>query len=398
MSKHWAAGRHRWLVSALLGPPTIAVALAVGPAGVGTPVRAAIGAAAADAAEGAMAPVDGILDRPAVDVAVIDPAAGADRASLVVLRPPDPTAGTAVELLTADGRGAWSVADRKVLVDRLPANPATEPMSGYLLRLGTDPRFVAALPGPTGALRLVRFDVRGAEIRVGAFVTPPMPLEGAGSADVDGDGSVEVVTVSRASPSDALPGGVRCESVIRVLDGPTLAERVRHVAPGVRIGPVALAPLDDRGGTDLAATVVAPCEAGPAIAPGDLVGIGLVDGVLIGHAPLSPASDAPAGPLPVQLRPGAPAVVIAADGDRTTVVDPARGWSKADLFVARERRRHRSGGRRRGDDRCGRPRPQRSTEEPRDPAPSGGRQRPAALRPWHPTRQRLPWSDVALVA
>lgn len=72
-----------------------------------------------------------------------------------------------------------------------------------------------------------------------------LPLDGATTRDLDGDGRVDVLAVSFGAETYVVLDVVPSPS------GPVLVERARTVVPGLRPGPAALADLDDDGREDL---------------------------------------------------------------------------------------------------------------------------------------------------
>lgn len=272
------------------------------------------------------------LDLPAVDAVLLAPDPGRSPRLLRVRAP----AGEApvLELLMSDV-GGWVVADALAL-DTSGGGVQAIP---WLVALGSDERFVAIAGGaPGSASRLTRIEVVGSRLVANVAVDVAGAIDGAGAADTDGDGRVELLLAGPPEPGSvaAVAGG--CGTVLRVLDGSTLAEARRIDAGSLSLGGGALAELDGRPGLDLAATVRDTCAAGTptgagALDQGDLVGLRLADGTQLGAVALDPPGGGSAVPVPVQMGSGERDLVVVLDGERTVIVDPAADWTSVDALV-----------------------------------------------------------------
>ena len=203
-------------------------------------------------------PGAGPLDRPLVDVALVQPGDGLDA-------PPF--------LLTLETAGFPQGAVRIALLDRsidwLPMAEGTVALPGdgaetpWLVDLGGGRFVVLSTSHDEGQTALLRVDVQpDAEppIAIGPMTRLAMAVDDAGAIDVDGDGSTELVV---ASATTTRGGGTCQSSEIRVLDGTGLHEVAHYPIPDLRLAGGVLGEWDGEPGGDLLAYTYGNCPAGP---------------------------------------------------------------------------------------------------------------------------------------
>jgi hypothetical protein len=298
-----------WLARVAL---SLAAALA-GPAGP---------AAAAD-------PTDSPLAGPYVDVAVIagngDPAAAPGPPRLLAVQPPDSAAPGIVHvvLLGPEG-GRWRALARiDVETSLAQAGPAR------LIPLGDTFALVAVdAPAERTFVQLLR---PGAAVITGGVSQGSMlGAGGAGAADVDGNGTPELVLSGRSSALGPLGCG---GSLLEVLDGRSLAPRLTVGLGSLDLAGGAIGRLGGRG-QDLIASAHTPCAAASSPGGDPLVVVDLRTGstriVLDG---MSSVAGGPWIPLLVDLDGDHVDEAIARQDGRTVVIDPAQDW-RAELLAA----------------------------------------------------------------
>lgn len=316
------AGRRRVRQAAAA---TLAVAAVLVGASAGTAVRAAdpVSGAGSDA-RAAGDPLGG----PFVDVALV-PAGlpDADRVAprLVVVRPPDShePGSVHVELLIRDAV-RWSVAGTLDVPTGLAvAGPGwIVPLDGSLALLSVD--------ADGGRTSLVILEPETASIRQVGSITIPLVANRAGSADVDGDGSSELVLArSPSGRSDGVCPGTR----LAVLDGRAGAIRSEATVVGLRLDGGAIGRLGGRG-MGLVAYGTRSCGGGPARPwPDEVVSVDLDSGrttarLALQQAPTLLAALGPRLPLLVDLDGDGIDEAVVRDGPATIVLDPAHDWRR----------------------------------------------------------------------
>jgi len=276
-------------------------------------------APAASAADG---DPEGILDRQIVDVAVIDRGGGL-WPDLLTLDTSDPTSSTVrVTLLRRDV--AWSVlGETTVDVDRsVDSTP-------WLVDLGERRFAVVLVVGQPESVVLplrVDPDSRVSPLRVGAPVAVENMVSGAGAADVDGDGTSELVVASSMSDDPRSCEGNKVE----VMSGDDLQQRDTLVVPGMRLAGAALGEWDGRPGADLLANAYESCPDFPD--PGErhhLLAIRLSDGSTIVDIPTAkgdPTPPLPSDPLVIDVDGDGRDEAIVSTDLEISIVDPTDGW------------------------------------------------------------------------
>lgn len=271
----------------------VAALLALPPGPTGPPVADGVGdAVRGDGADGMVALPGG----PFLDVATL--ADGRLLAvSAQVARLPG---GPSVRLIERSPEG-WRITssiDLDPLGNRVEGAP-------WLVELAPD-RFAVLTPLPAArATRISAIEVGQRGLAMGRVVRFDRPVDEALGADVDGDGTAELVLDSSAVD----PAGPTCQSgVVSILDGRSLAVRATHVLPNERVVVAAAVPLDDVPGAELAAYTSGSCPATPA-SPGDhrLLVLRLDDGTILRRGAL----DGAAGIIAAAI----PPVAVDADGD-----------------------------------------------------------------------------------
>ena len=283
-------------------------------------------------------PADDPLAGTFADVALVTPPEGETGAALprlLVVRAPDPTdPGTVVlDLLQADGDG-WTRVDRLSVATGLDApGPATLiPLSGRFAVLATDlggKTYVGLIAeNPTG----LRQDAKKVEV---------LGRVGAGAADVDGDGSAELVLVGNAV-SDGVGGCLW--SPLVVMNGETLKQVVSSQIPGIGLDGGAIGHFGTAPGEDLLAYAHAGCAPEQRSAPDSVAVIDLATGGLDPslrihtYRPVGEGSYVGPGRIDVDGVAG-PVVPLVADldgdgideailrsGPAVVILDPAQGW------------------------------------------------------------------------
>jgi hypothetical protein len=264
---------------------------------------------------------------------------GGDPGRLLVVRPaaePDGVAadGAASLELLVDDRDGW----RSTSTLSLDAGRSTADLGEvdadarpWLLPLPTGSgAIVVRTAGGAARSVLGRFDVVGDEIVAGRTLEVSGPIDGAGLADVDGDGSVELVTSTPEAPGRTPPAPGRCQTVVSVRDPVTLVPlRTIDLWPW-RLGPAALVDVDLDGTVELVGLIAAICDSTFAADLGSVVLVRLATGVTDVTVGLEPPTGPPVAPIPVRVDAGPPVLVLPS-GPRTVVVDPAGGWTATAL-------------------------------------------------------------------
>ncbi len=282
------------------------------------------------------------------DVALVpSPEGGTDAAlpRLLAARAPDPTdPGTiVVDLLQADVDG-WTRVDRLALETGLdePGPAMLIPLDGRFALLATD------LGGKT-YVGLIAESPTG--LRQTAAGVEALGRISAGAADIDGDGSDELVLVGNAVPNGA--GGCLWSQLV-VMSGATLDQALSSRIDGLGLDGGAIGRFGSAPGEDLLAYTHDGCAPEQPSAPNSVALIDLAAGgqdpSLGIHSDRAPDQGAYPGPGPsgVEVRPepvdgppgvGGPFVPLVADldgdgideailrsGPGVVVLDPAQDW------------------------------------------------------------------------
>ncbi len=175
-------------------------------------------------------------------------------------------------LLARDGE-TWLVLDE---ADPFVVPEARSDEASWLVPLGAE-RFALVSTGPADRGTILREgSVVGEEILLQLQTEMPWRVQWATGADIDGDGSVELV-VAGSSEVDPCRG-----TRFAVLDVGALSVRRTFQLPELRVVRGAVGRLDERPGLDLVADAQRECVAGsPVRGQAVVVGINLTDGQLI---------------------------------------------------------------------------------------------------------------------
>jgi hypothetical protein len=223
------------------------------PAGTASPVQAQLSEPP---------PPDATLDRTLVDVAALgDGPRGVPRLLTVEAARTDTAAGTtSVRLATIQGDidGWRTIVEHDVAVEELRDVPIGTPWI-----VGLDPARIALLVpvlAPDRTLLVgLHVAAEGALEETGRQVIDAT-IDDAGAADIDGDGSQDLVLAS----AQTLRAGGTCQgSTIRTLSGGLEGTAVAHPVEGLRLAGGVLGHWDDRPGEDLLAYAYPNCPAGP---------------------------------------------------------------------------------------------------------------------------------------
>lgn len=274
-----------------------------------------------------------LLDHARIDVAELE-SSGADGAPRILVVDPLDSTGRNVHLSILARDGTWSsMAGATIDVDASGVGDAGKP---WLVGLGNDQFVLIATSRLMERSVLVPIDAREGDGRPWVVQGQPVRLDtaidDAGAADVDGDGSLELVV---ANARTLRQGGTCQGSTIWVFHDGELARRSEFPVPDVRLAAGVLGSFDESPGDDLAVYAYPNCPAGPDVSSDlRLLSINLADGTL--------RSDRPAASSPVSAW-VAPPVKFDADGDGRdellglvprglAVIDPLDDWS--DIRVA----------------------------------------------------------------
>lgn len=257
------------------------------------------------------------------DVALLDRDGPDDAPRLLVVDATEPVPGVRrLSILRRDS--AWGV------VSEIGVDVGASGLDPWLVGLGPD-RF-ALLAVSAGSDDTIVVGLRtdaGAgrnELAETGRTRLPTPVTDAGAADVDGDGTTELVLAVARTIRE---GGTCQDSILWVLDGSSLATRAVHRAPGRRLASGVIGRWDDIAGDDLLAYAYDDCPAGPDTLSGaSLIALRLSDGGSILDRPdLVPIVSAWLPP-PVRLDLDGTGTheVLAMIGDGLAVLDPAADW------------------------------------------------------------------------
>lgn len=294
----------------------IRVALVTVMAGAWTPARAAI------------VPTDSPnrLDQPMADVALLDRDGPDDAPRLLVVDATEPQAGVRrLSILRRDSAwGAASEIDIEVGAAGLdPWLVGLGPSRFALLAVsaGSDDTVVIGLQTDAGPGRN--------ELAVTARTQLATPITDAGVADVDGDGTNELVLATARTIRD----GATCQgSIVWVLDGASLATQALHSVPARRLAGGVIGRWDDVAGDDLLAYAYDNCPAGPdATSEASLIAVRLSDGAGVLDVPVFEPGDEAVPflgvPLRLDLDGSGTNEVLAQSAEGLALLDPAAGWT-----------------------------------------------------------------------
>lgn len=277
------------------------------------------------------APDSNPLDRPIVDLALVDGGPGVPPLLVTIDTADLPDGTVRVSLLrrAAD----WEVVDSKVRALSRSTDTAEAP---WLIELEAGSFALVSVSHALDTTTLLPVRVRTPGSRPNLELGEPVGLaaavDDAGAIDVDGDGSKELV-VAMATTRRA--DGVCQSSSIRVLDGSSFAPRAEWPVPDVRLAGGALGDWDGRPGGDLLAYAYGNCPAGPdSVQRLGIIAIRLLDGSLISVVPPMDPPDLgtpPGVPLVADLDADGRDEVVVRDGATLVLLEPARNWARSEI-------------------------------------------------------------------
>ena len=270
-------------------------------------------------------PVDSpnLLDRPMADIALLDVAGPDAVPRLLVLSSPAPeSAAVRATILIRDR--AWSEA--AALDVDLSGTGATE--TPWLIGLGPERFAVIAGALDGSATHVVELRTDGGpdrdRLEEVARTILPAAVEQAAAADVDGDGTVELVLGERPSASHDVCAG----SSVSVLAADDLAMRMSAGSPGKRLAGGVIGQWDGVAGDDLLAYATPSC---PAMFDGPVL---LVMPLRPGATILEPTGDvarstldSPSAPLRLDVDGDGRHEALAMEGGLQAILDPERSWA-----------------------------------------------------------------------
>lgn len=266
-------------------------------------------------------PVAGVLDRRIVDVAVV-PGTDDSPPELVTLGPSGGRSGSITLSILRRGPSGWvALSELSVVLDETVTGSGTP----WLLELGHD-RF-AVLQSVSGEQRtsigLFVIARGGAEpvLVPNSRIAIPTTVVDAGAADVDGDGTQEIVVASDG-------GGVCEHSEVQAFDGDSLLPVAAYQLPYLSIGGAAIGEFDGIPGDDMLAYVIDTCTVRPGVAD-HILAFRLVDGSAIQRLPGSSAREPGAwsgAPWLVDVDADGRDEALVRSGTELVLVDPKRDW------------------------------------------------------------------------
>jgi hypothetical protein len=273
----------------------------------------------------------GPLDRPLVDVALVDRGEGTDPPLLLTLDTVGLPQGS-VRIALLDRAIDWFPVVEETVALYDPGDQAETP---WFVDVGSGRFVILSTSHGRGQTSLLRISVHlegEPTLELGRITPLALAVDDAGAIDVDGDGNLELLV---ASATTTRGGGTCQSSEIRVLDAISLGQREQHLIPDVRLAGGVLGEWDGLPGGDLLAYTYGNCPAGPDSAQRlGLLALRLSDGVPT--VVISPGD--PSGSLPL---PGVPLAAdfdgdgrdeaVIRDGDALAIVEPARGWARTEL-------------------------------------------------------------------
>lgn len=264
------------------------------------------------------------LDHPMVDLALLEPSGPDDAPRLLVVDAIESAPGM-VRLSILRRDGAWDV-DSEMQVDLGVAG-----VTPWLVGLGPTRFALLAVEPAAERTMIVGIQTDAGAGRADLGETGRQPIDGvvddAGAADVDGDGTSELVV---GTARTARTGGTCQGSTLRILDGRTLEPRGSTLElPGRRLAAGVIGRWDDVPGDDLLVYAYPNCPAGPdTAAEVGLIAIRLADGeIVLDRGGIGPNAASFVGP-PMRLDLDGTGMheVVALDAQGLSVLDPSSGW------------------------------------------------------------------------
>lgn len=263
------------------------------------------------------------LDQPIADLALLEPSGPDDAPRLLVVDAIESSPGVVrVAILRRDG--AWDV-DSEMQVDL-----GTAGVTPWLVGLGpTRFALLAVTPSAEGTMIVgIQTDAGAgrADLAETARQSFNEAIDDAGAADVDGDGTAELVV---ANARTVRAGGTCQGSTVRILDGIGLVQRTSVSLPGRRLAAGVIGRWDDVSGDDLLAYAYPNCPAGPdTAAEVGLIAVRLTDGsIVLDRGGIGLDAGSFVGP-PIRLDMDGTGMheVLALDARGLSVLDPTSGW------------------------------------------------------------------------
>lgn len=266
------------------------------------------------------------LDQPMADVALLDRDGPDDAPRLLVVDAVEPEPGVRrVSILRRDS--AWGVASElRVDVGESGRDP-------WLIGLGPSRFALLAVSERSNDTIVIGLQTDAgpgrnelAETGRTQFTTS---VTDAGAADVDGDGTNELVLATARTVRE---GGTCQGSTVWVSDGSSLVTRAVHDVPGRRLAGGVIGQWDEVAGEDLLGYAYDNCPAGPDTASeASLIAIRLSDGALIHDGPLLGAGTEAVRflgvPVRVDLDGTGAHEVLAQTLEGLALLDPDSGWT-----------------------------------------------------------------------
>ena len=322
--------RHR--VPPRLAPSAAALILAVATATIPRPSAAAEGAADFTGA----AESRNWLDRPIWDLAALDPS-GPDGAPRLLAIAADGSAPQGVVRLRILRRDRTWEPDDELSLD-LRATGVSGVGVPWLIGLGAT-RFAVISTTPSeerSSVVVIGTDAGPGRSRLAelARTTMDFPIDDAGAADVDGDGTIELVLAS--ARSDRTGGACRGSQVAILDEG--LTRTGGFEVTGRRLAGGVLGQWDDAPGADLLAYAYPDCPAAanPATDRG-LMAVRLSDGATIVERASGGQAKAPpwvGAPVRLDVDGDGRDEALVNDGDALVALDPVRGWTSLSIGTA----------------------------------------------------------------
>ncbi len=154
----------------------------------------------------------------------------------------------------------------------------------------------------------------------------------AGAADVDGDGTLELLLSPSTTPSAACSG-----SALSVYDGTTLALSSTIPVANRLLGSGVIGPFDDVPGDELLVYADEECYDAGSLDPVHVLAVRLADGTTIFDGPSAPHYDdsAVGPPLRIDLDGTVPDEAVAVTADGLSILDPSNGWASIPIGTDR---------------------------------------------------------------
>lgn len=277
-------------------------------------------------------PVPGPLDRPIADLALIEGDGGPDAPPRLLTLDTDGQPPGTVRLALLDRSTGWLPISSEIVSLFEFTDGAETP---WLIELGPERFVMLATSHEQERTTIVPFRVApdaAAVLEIGPATPFAMAVDDAGAIDVDADGTKELIVSSAVTRR----GGDVCQgSVIRVLNGTTLAQRAEWAVPDMRLAGGVLGEWDGRPGGDLLAYTYGNCPAGPDSAQRlGVLALRLADGALIAALPPqdpSASTASPGVPLAADFDGDGRDEVVIRDGAAFVLLEPARGWARTEV-------------------------------------------------------------------